>query len=177
MYSHQSPRFINTYANPPSQPEFEVQHPITDLSFVYAPANALDSGRGSQLAHPGQNPQLQEQQNDWAQQQQSFGSDSCQWGSSGPIYYEGSLGTQGIGLGRGDGHSSYQQAVPLRVSPFQIWRFFVKIFVLIQTYLRRACIQLSLRARKIVQAARVPETKCVHMRVPRKESMRNGGRF
>ena len=115
MYSHQSPQFINTYANPPSQPEFEVQHPITDLSFVYTPANALDSGRGAQLTHPGQNPQLQEQPNDWAQQQQSFGSDSRQWGSSGLIYYESSLDAQDVGLGQSDGQGVHSGIGPSQV--------------------------------------------------------------
>ena len=127
MYPQSIPQFINTYANPPSQPEFEVQHPITDLSFVYASANALDFGGGAQLAHPDQTPQLQERQNDWAQQQRSYGWDSRQWESSGAIYYESSPDAQGIGLGQ----SSYQQGIPSRIGPSQVQRSSVKKFLLL----------------------------------------------
>ena len=146
MYPNQSPQFINTFANPPFEPEFELQHPTSALSFVYASTDALDSGRSAQLAHPGHTSQLQEQQNVWAQQR-SYGWDPRQWGPSAPIYYEGSLDTQDIGLRQGDGQSSYQQGVPSGVSLFQVYRFRVEVFVLLQTYLRRAHLQLFIRAR------------------------------
>ena len=122
MYPHQSPQFINTFANPPSGPvsESELRRPTTDSSFVYVSANALDSGRGAQLAHPGQTPQLREQQNVWAQQQQSYGWDPRQWGSSGPVYYGNSLDAQDIGLGQGDRQSSYQQGIPSEVGPSHV---------------------------------------------------------
>ena len=116
MYPHQNiPQLINTYANSPSQPEFEVKHPITDLSFIDASANALDSGRCAQLVHPGQTPH----QNDCAQQR-SYGWDSRQWGSSGPIYYESSLDAQDVGLGLSVGQSSYQEGVHSGIGPSQV---------------------------------------------------------